>query len=173
VNNTLTIFDLDHTLLNPDQKQDECSLYMKPVHELIPGMWEIFECADPKIILTSRHPDLEMYIQKWVGDCPIYCRNYCLSQEEMEITESNHEMKELFLAQMIEWKTGVVNEFAQHYEIWLQNTGNETFLYKDLPDRLQSKKHFYRAVAEDLLKKAGRARVPNSGDKRTVWRVVG
>jgi hypothetical protein len=57
--------------------------------------------------------------------------------------------------------------------VWLQNTGNETFLYKDLPDRLQSKKHFYRAVAEDLLKKAGKARVPNGGDKRTVWRVVG
>jgi hypothetical protein len=100
---------------------------MKPVHEIIPEMWEIFENADPKIILTSRHPDLEMYIQKWVGDCPIYCRNYCLSQEEMEITESNHEMKELFLAQMIEWKTGVVNEFAQHYE--------NVILYDDMLDR--------------------------------------
>ena len=124
---TLTIFDLDHTLLQPDQKQDERSLYMKPVHELIPEMWKIFECADPRIILTSRHPDLEPYIQKWVDNCPIYCRNYCLSPEEMEITESNHEMKELFLAQMVEWKTSVVNEFAQHY--------SKVIFYDDMLDR--------------------------------------
>jgi hypothetical protein len=30
----------------------------------------------------------------------------------------------------------------------------------------------YRAVAEDLLKKAGKKRVYNGGDKRTVWRVA-
>jgi len=55
---------------------------------------------------------------------------------------------------------------------WLQSTDNETFLYKDLPPELKSKKHFYRAVAEDLLKKAGKKRVYNGGDKRTVWRVA-
>jgi hypothetical protein len=100
---------------------------MKPVHEIIPEMWEIFENADPKIILTSRHPDLEPYIQKWVDDCHVCCRDFCLSQNEMTIVESSSEMKKVFLAQMVEWKTGVVNEFAQHYE--------NVIFYDDMIDR--------------------------------------
>lgn len=100
---------------------------MQPVHTILPEMWDVFELADPKMVLTSRHPDLEMYIRQWVGDCPIYCRNFCLSQKNMTIVESSPEMKEVFLAQMVEWKTGVVNEFAQHYE--------NVILYDDMLDR--------------------------------------
>jgi hypothetical protein len=43
-------------------------------------------------------------------------------------------MKKVFLAQMVEWKTGVVNEFAQHYE--------NVIFYDDMIDR------FYREEFE-------------------------
>ena len=112
----LTVFDLDDTILKPDPQQDQCSGFLKPVHEIIPEMWTVFEQAAPKKILTTRHPELTRYIKTWVGDCDIICRDFCLTSDETDLVSHSPELTNIFLYQMIEWKCSVLNTLAQQYD---------------------------------------------------------
>ena len=79
-------------------------------------MWTVFEQADPKVILTTRHPDLQNYIRGWVGDCHIICRDFCLSDDEINTVMHSPELTAIFLYQMVEWKCSVLNTLAQQYD---------------------------------------------------------
>ena len=127
--NTKTVFDLDHTLMAPDNQQDEATHYCMPVWpHIYPAMWKIFEETDHKMILTNRHPCVERILRNHYHiDCEIKCRPFCLDLDSIKIANSNKSELELFLDQMVYWKTSVLQELAGEYD--------EVVFYDDMIDR--------------------------------------
>lgn len=129
MNKTLYAFDLDDTLVTSDfDKEIETFLmsieYIKPISE----MDKLFKSLRDKMILTSRHPNLAEEISAIYG-CPVECRNFCLSVEEMKSVNTTHESIEMFLDHIIKWKTIQLNELATCGK-W-----DRVVLYDDLAER--------------------------------------
>lgn len=112
----LIVFDLDHTLVIPDIKKDlEHNFltidHLKPVKK----MMRVFYRASNKIILTNRHPMLQEALQEKFK-CPVICRNFCLTKEEMDKVNTSHANLQKFLNQMVKWKTSELNALSQEYK---------------------------------------------------------
>lgn len=116
----LVIFDLDDTLVIPDNEVDQNNLYMTIDHHVpIPEMMTLFEHVMDEgcfvQILTNRHPDLKNLIELRYS-CIATCRDYCLSVPEMERVEMDKLAKEQFMAEMVRWKTQYINRIASDYD---------------------------------------------------------
>lgn len=111
----LHIFDLDHTLIMPDEEVNKRTCYFG-LHgfEYINPMMNYFNSINNgnKVILTTRHPAIQAEIEH-IFSCPVYCRDFCNDWKEIELAgiyDTN------FLDDMVRWKTRVLNDFAQHYD---------------------------------------------------------
>jgi FMN phosphatase YigB (HAD superfamily) len=117
------VFDVDETLIRCDPKYDKAHNFMKfkPVDEL-PNMMRLFkgllDIKRPVWILTNRHPDVREQIAKFfkfnIED--IICRDYCLTDNEMEMISSDPSMEEIFLKRMIIEKIHFLNGLAEEYD---------------------------------------------------------
>lgn len=115
----LWVFDLDRTLVMPDDEVDRQNLYSTiDHHEPIAEMMELFEAAkmlSTVTILTMRHPDLAVEISKKFG-CNVICRDFCTDMEDVKRVELDPDAKARFFKEMYAWKTGVLNNFAKSYD---------------------------------------------------------
>ncbi|MFP4655754.1 MAG: hypothetical protein ACLFMM_08840 [Methanohalobium sp.] len=94
--------------------------------EPVPSMIQLFDETKsryPTMILTTRHPDLKPKIEG-MFDCDVECRNFCLTWDEIFEALSTNENLKKFMAQMVNWKTGVLNQLAEQY--------NRVTFYDDL-----------------------------------------
>jgi hydroxymethylpyrimidine pyrophosphatase-like HAD family hydrolase len=118
------VFDLDETLVRCDLEHDKAHNFMdfKPISEL-PNMMRLFkglcDIGRPVFILTNRHPDVKKQIAEYFKTFPIeniFCRNYCLTEEEMAMVRADKWMEELFLKKMVVDKVEWLNKMAEKEE---------------------------------------------------------
>ncbi|ADI74158.1 hypothetical protein Metev_1296 [Methanohalobium evestigatum Z-7303] len=112
------VFDLDDTLATPDKEADRKSYFMEIDHlEPVPTMIQFFnetKSRHPTMILTTRHPDLKPKIED-MFECTVECRNFCLTWKEILEALSTDDNLNDFMTQMINWKTGVLNQLSEQY----------------------------------------------------------
>lgn len=113
------VFDLDRTLMMPDDDIDRANLYQTIDHlEHITEMMEMFRSAkmlSTVTILTMRHPDLAAQLSAKFG-CNVICRNFCTDMEEVARVDRDPYLKGKFFEEMFAWKTGVLNNLAKDYD---------------------------------------------------------
>lgn len=123
--NILYVFDMDDTLVTTDIAMEKQTMFMTLDYvSPISSMMDVFNSVDNKVIMTSRHPALRQAITNYFG-CIAICRNYCLTQEEMqksmdaiENNNGEHVSPELaFIQEMLEWKTNELNYLSNAFDI--------------------------------------------------------
>ena len=137
MSNILTVFDLDHTLAIPDVKKDLEHNFLTIDHLTpIPEMMQLLDQSPEKMILTNRHPMLKTILEEKY-QCPVICRNFCLSQSEMEKVNTSYCNLQKFLKQMIIWKTTELNALAKQY--------NKIIFYDDYARNFQ-RQHLHKNI---------------------------
>ena len=66
-----------------------------------------------KVIVTNRHPLLKNRLEREFG-CPVYCRDYCLTIEDMFLQIMNPNNS--FYQEMSRYKIDTVNELSREYD---------------------------------------------------------
>lgn len=114
------VFDVDETLVRCDPEYDKAHQFMdfKPI-DILPNMMRLFNglrgLKRPVFLLTNRHPDTRKQIAEYfnVSIEIVFCRSYCLTEEERLMVSSDKWMEELFLKKMVVNKIEWLNSFSE------------------------------------------------------------
>jgi hypothetical protein len=130
------VFDFDETLVHcKDIEAEKQSLFLDLKNiEIIPAAIKIFNKTrkhHETFILTNRHPLLKSQIAGMmnIDESNVICRDYCLTNEEMKLVNSDKESEEKFLVEMAKYKINSLKKIQAE-------TQSEIIFFDDMANRM-------------------------------------
>lgn len=112
------VFDMDDTLIHTDKAvlEEQYYLGLEP-SSILPTykfFRELLNQGEAIYILTNRHPIMQKTIAQYFGldASKVYCRNFCLTMNEILAVQADKQIEATFLNQMMRFKAAILDNLA-------------------------------------------------------------